>query len=58
LNGINFYTRGTYLYVDFIKRGDNALEFDFGPIVGVRLNRTGKVEGQTGQRLARTRCSI
>ena len=44
LNGINFYTRGTYLYVDFIKRGDNALEFDFGPIVGVRLNRTGKVE--------------
>ena len=44
LNGINFYTRGTYLYVDFIKRGDDALEFDFGPIVGVRLNRTGKVE--------------
>ena len=44
LNGINFYTRGTYLYVDFIKRGDDDLEFDFGPIVGVRLNRTGKVE--------------
>jgi outer membrane scaffolding protein for murein synthesis (MipA/OmpV family) len=44
LNGFNFYTRGTYLYVDLIKRGDNPLEFDFGPIAGVRLNRTGKVK--------------
>ncbi|MFL6746210.1 MAG: MipA/OmpV family protein [Sphingomicrobium sp.] len=43
LSGINFYSRGTYLYVDFIRRGDNALEFDLGPIVGARLNRTGKV---------------
>jgi outer membrane protein len=44
VSGFNFYTRGTYLYVDFIRRGDNALEFDFGPIAGVRLNRTGKVD--------------
>jgi outer membrane scaffolding protein for murein synthesis (MipA/OmpV family) len=44
LSGFNFYTRGTYLYVDVIKRGDDPLEFDFGPIVGVRLNRTGKVK--------------
>jgi outer membrane scaffolding protein for murein synthesis (MipA/OmpV family) len=43
-NGINFYSRGTYLYADFIRRGDNALEFDLGPIAGVRLNRTGKVD--------------
>jgi outer membrane protein len=43
LSGISFYTRATYLYVDFIPRGDGALEFDAGPIVGVRLNRTGKV---------------
>jgi len=43
-NGFNFYTRGTYLYADFIRRGDNALEFDLGPIVGVRMNRTGKVK--------------
>jgi len=44
LSGFNFYTRGTYLYVDLIKRGDSPLEFDFGPIAGVRLNRTGKVK--------------
>lgn len=43
-NGINFYTRGTFLYVDFIRRGDGPVEFDLGPIAGVRLNRTGKVD--------------
>ena len=44
VSGINFYTRGTYLYVDVIKRGDSAVEFDVGPIAGVRMNRTGKVD--------------
>lgn len=43
-NGFNFYSRGTFLYVDFIRRGDSALEFDLGPIVGARFNRTGKVD--------------
>jgi outer membrane scaffolding protein for murein synthesis (MipA/OmpV family) len=44
LGGISFFTRATYLYVDVVPRGDNALEFDVGPIVGVRLNRTGKIK--------------
>ena len=44
VSGISFYTRGTYLYVDFIKRGDGPLELDLGPIVGARLNRTGKIK--------------
>lgn len=44
VSGINFYTRGTYLYVDVIKRGDGPVEFDVGPIAGVRMNRTGKVD--------------
>lgn len=44
VSGISFYTRATYLYVDFIKRGDGPLEFDLGPIVGARLNRTGKIK--------------
>lgn len=44
VSGISFYTRATYLYVDFIKRGDAPLEFDLGPIVGARLNRTGKIK--------------
>jgi MipA family protein len=44
VSGIGFFSRGTYLYVDFVPRGDNALEFDAGPIIGARLNRTGKVK--------------
>lgn len=44
VSGISFFTRSTYLYVDFVKRGDSPVEFDLGPIVGVRLNRTGKVK--------------
>ncbi len=44
VSGISFFTRATYLYVDFIKRGDGPLEFDVGPIAGVRLNRTGKIK--------------
>ena len=44
VSGISFYTRATYLYVDFVKRGDGPLELDLGPIVGARLNRTGKVK--------------
>ena len=44
LSGISFSTRGTFLYVDVVPRGDGKLELDLGPIVGARLNRTGKVD--------------
>jgi outer membrane scaffolding protein for murein synthesis (MipA/OmpV family) len=44
VSGISFFTRATYLYVDVVPRGSGKLEFDVGPIVGVRLNRTGKIK--------------
>jgi MipA family protein len=44
VSGISFFTRATYLYVDVVPRGSGNLEFDLGPIVGVRLNRTGKIK--------------
>jgi outer membrane scaffolding protein for murein synthesis (MipA/OmpV family) len=44
VSGISFFTRATYLYVDFVPRGSGALEFDAGPIAGFRLNRTGKIK--------------
>lgn len=44
VGGINFYTRATYLYVDVLRRPRQGIDFDLGPIVGVRLNRTGKVK--------------
>jgi MipA family protein len=36
-------TRSTYLYADLIPRGA-GIDLDVGPIVGVRLNRTGKIK--------------
>jgi len=43
LSGISFSTRGTYLYVDVVN-GSGKVDFDVGPIAGVRLNRTGKIK--------------
>jgi outer membrane scaffolding protein for murein synthesis (MipA/OmpV family) len=43
VHGIAFSTKGTYLYVDVIPR-HGKLDLDFGPIVGVRLNRTGHIK--------------
>jgi outer membrane scaffolding protein for murein synthesis (MipA/OmpV family) len=43
VSGISFFTRSTYLYVDVVPRGEGAVEFDVGPIVGARLNRTGHI---------------
>ena len=44
LGGMDFWTSATWLYVDLIGRPSSGIDFDFGPIVGVRLNRTGKVK--------------
>lgn len=37
VSGIAFSTRGTYLYVDVVPKGDGKVEFNAGPIAGVRL---------------------
>ena len=42
-NGISIFSRGTYIYADVVP-GSGKLDFDLGPIAGVRLNRTGKVK--------------
>jgi MipA family protein len=51
VSGISIFTRSTYLYADVIPRGSGKLDFDFGPIAGVRLNRTGKVDDRLVDRL-------
>lgn len=43
LGPVAISTRSTYLYADLVPRGE-GIDFDVGPIVGVRLNRTGKVK--------------
>jgi outer membrane scaffolding protein for murein synthesis (MipA/OmpV family) len=44
VGGMSFFSRGTYLYLDLIRRPDSGIDFDVGPIVGVRRERTGKVK--------------
>ena len=41
---MSYFTRGTYLYLDLIRRPDSGVDFDAGPIVGFRRERTGKVK--------------
>jgi outer membrane protein len=43
VHGISFSTKGLYLYVDVVPDGDK-FGFDFGPIIGARLNRTGHIK--------------
>ncbi len=58
VRGISFSTRGTYLYVDVIPRGAGKIEFDAGPIAGVRLNRTGKIKDDFVNRLPDRKAAI
>jgi outer membrane scaffolding protein for murein synthesis (MipA/OmpV family) len=51
VGGLAFFSRATYLYLDLVPRAPGKVEFDFGPIVGVRLNRTGKVDDVLVNRL-------
>jgi len=45
VSGFSFTTRGTYLYVDAIPHhGDAKVDFNVGPIAGLRLNRTSRVK--------------
>ena len=58
ISGISFFTRGTYLYVDVVPRGAGKIEFDAGPIVGVRFNRTGKIKDDLVDRLPERKAAI
>jgi outer membrane protein len=42
--GMDFWSNATWLYLDLIAPSDGGMDFDFGPIVGARLNRTGDVK--------------
>lgn len=44
VGGMNFFSRGTYLYLDLLQRPESGIDFDVGPIVGVRRERTGHVK--------------
>ena len=43
--GLTVFSRGTYLYADLLNTG-SKVDLDAGPILGVRLNRTGKIKDE------------
>lgn len=45
VSGFGFATRGTALYVDLIPdKRNSAVDFDFGPLANVRLDRTNRIK--------------
>jgi outer membrane protein len=42
--GMDFWSSGTKLYLDLIGRPSSGIDFDVGPIVGARFNRSGKIK--------------
>lgn len=44
VGGMDFWSSATWLYVDVIRKPASGIDLDFGPIVGVRLNRSGDVK--------------
>jgi outer membrane scaffolding protein for murein synthesis (MipA/OmpV family) len=44
IGGMDFWSNATWLYLDIIGRPQSGMDFDFGPILGARLNRTGDVK--------------
>ncbi|HEU5483062.1 MAG TPA: MipA/OmpV family protein [Sphingomicrobium sp.] len=43
VGNVSFSTKSTYLYADVLPRPSRGIDFDLGPIAGVRRNRTGKI---------------
>ena len=51
--GMDFWSNATWLYLDVIAPSSGGMDFDLGPIVGARFNRT--CAGSRGARLAALR---
>ena len=55
MSGISFSTRGTYLYVDVIPAGSGKVEFDAGPIAGLRINKRRHIKDDIVELLPKTK---
>lgn len=58
VGGMSFSTRGTYLYLDLIRRPSSGIDIDVGPIVGFRRERTSKVDDDFVTRLPERETAI
>ena len=57
-HGIAFETRGSYLYVDVVPRGSAKVDFEFGPILGVRLNKRRHIHDDIVELLPKTKTAV
>jgi outer membrane scaffolding protein for murein synthesis (MipA/OmpV family) len=57
-HGIGFETRGSYLYVDVVPRGSGSVDFEFGPLVGVRLNKRRHIDDDIVELLPKTKTAV
>jgi outer membrane protein len=57
-HGFSFTTRGLYLYVDVIPRGTAKVDFDFGPVVGARINKRRHIHDDVVELLPKTKTAI
>lgn len=44
IGNVSLSTRGLYLYADVIDGKSGNMDFDLGPIIGLRMNRSGKIK--------------
>lgn len=51
ISGFEFFTRATWFYVDLIRRPGSGIDFDAGPILGFRNNRSGDVKDSAVDKL-------
>ena len=58
VSGISFSTRGTYLYVDVVPRSGGKLDFNAGPIAGVRINQRRHIHDDVVELLPKTKTAF
>lgn len=58
VGGFSFTTRGTYFYFDAVPHRGSKVEFNVGPVIGARLNRTGHIDDQLVRLLPHRKAAI
>ncbi len=53
-HGIAFTTRGAYLYVDVVPHGNAKVDFEFGPVAGLRFNPRRHIDDKIVELLPKT----
>lgn len=58
IGGVSLVTRGLYAYADIVPKGGGQVSLDAGPIVGLRISRTGDVKDELVDQLPERKTGI